>query len=389
MEFAERFEYPLPKLIVEPGKIVAEVKQGDKSNGVLKIRNSGGQSLKGSVCPEDGFISFEATGFEGNSCALEYSICAGEAIAGDILRSRVIVSSNGGEVVVPVVVKVAGLYPEGAPKLRSLAGLAAYARKQPSDAVQFFASRDFEPWLEAIGIEGNNMYSYLRKNNPRLGLESLLVMNRLKHPVRLQAQPRHHEIVEGSVAFVPGSAEIRRLAWGYTEANVRVKHGSGWLLPRKACLTEEDFGEEQTAKFFYDIDPTALAGRRKAADVLLVGDDLEVPIVVKLVPAFVCRLEPAYLTPRARGLVVVENLSGMPAGVSVKASEGFVRLSAPSFVPKMEGGLQLGFGIRLSPIQAAHMVIRKQPTLVATIQIDITQAGRTNTHILPLTVTGF
>ena len=393
-------EYPLPKLVISGDrfindKLIIETTPAGTS-GTLLLKNTGGQTLEGSLASSNPILVLDSEHFKGNLHRLTYSVSAEKHSIGYIVHTSLLVSTSGGERIVPVIIKVIprSLELEGI-RLGNLKDFAAYARKQPQAAAAIFADDTFANWLKEHNPEHIDIYEGMRAApNTRLALESFLVLHKLKNPIVLsvaadtrdkETPSYEHEIIENAMEPVQGAIVLQRQLWGSFEAQARVKYGSAWLSLEKDVITEEDFAGGNTASLAYSIDPTKIRSGR-VSDKIIVGG-ISVDVKVKASPAFACHVKNAYLKTGGRGVLAVRNLSGAPATLELSASDSFIRLDSrdtPLALPA--GNSEIGFTAKLSPIQSAQMLIKKQPTVSGELRVRITQNERVFSKNIGITI---
>ncbi|MCL2852368.1 MAG: DUF5717 family protein [Defluviitaleaceae bacterium] len=392
---APHLEYPLPKLSVSGDnlindKLIIETTPAGTS-GALVIKNAGGQTLEGSLVSAGPMLVLDNTEFRANQFRLAYKVPAGSYAMGEIVHTSILLTTSGGERVVPVIIKVVPrvLELDGA-RLGSLKDFAAYARKQPQAAAAAFVSDEFANWLKEHDTEHIDIYESMRAApNVRLALESFLVMHKLKNPVALSVHGGpvilEHEIIERATTPVHGVITLQRQLWGSFETEAKVKYSSAWLSLAKDIITEEDFAGGNTAGLAYSIDPTKIRSGRVSESIVI--GSTEIGIKVKAGPAFECRVNNAYLKTGSRGALVIRNLSGAPASLELSVSDSFIRLDYKDTVLDVPpGGSEVGFTAKLSPIQSAQMLIKKQPTISGELHVRITQGERVFNKNLSITI---
>ncbi|MCL2617425.1 MAG: DUF5717 family protein [Defluviitaleaceae bacterium] len=386
-------EYPLPKLVLggdrlHSGKLVIETTAAGTS-GAITLKNTGGQTLEGTAVPSGPVLTLESGSFCANSFRLGYSVPPGKYRAGEIIHTGILLRTNGGEMQIPAVVKIVArtLEPDGA-KLTGLKDFAAYARKQPAQAAAVFVSEEFANWLEEHGTAYPDIYRSLRKApSPRLSLEAFLVLHKLKNPVTLSVRgetSREHEVILHARDPLQGSVTLHRGLWGSFEDAVRVKYASAWLVPQKDLITEHDFDGGDTATLTYTINPAKIRTSR-VSDVLTIGS-IEIGVKVKAGADFSCHVNNAYFKTGSRGVLVVRNLSGRPARLELSVSDSFIRPDNKDSRDIPPGETQIGFTAKLSPLQIAQMLIKKQPTITGELYVHISQDDRTFTRTQSVTI---
>ena len=85
-------------------KIAEEV--SDFYSGSFFVKNIGGGLLTGTIITDNDVISFDETDFEGNEYELKYNIDVREYEPNKLLKFNVYIVSNGGEIIIPVFIKV-------------------------------------------------------------------------------------------------------------------------------------------------------------------------------------------------------------------------------------------------------------------------------------------
>jgi len=389
----QKFEYPLPRLTVSGGRIINDkliieaTREG--ISGELVLKNSGGQLLEGALISANPMLTLSAESFSANLYRLAYSVPKNSCDIGEIIHTSLIISSSGGEKVLSVIIKIVPRTLElGGTSIRSLKDFATYARKQPQAAAIAFIGDSFGQWLGEMDTEHTEIYAELRKApNPRLSLEAFLVLHKLKNPVTLSIigspATQEHEIVENVTAPVHGTITLGRSQWGHFEQEVYVKYSSAWLRLAKPIITEDDFAGSNTATVAYSIDPSKIQSGR-VSDKITVGN-LEIGVKVKASPLFVCHLPNAYFKNGNRGKLAIRNLSGGEALLELSASDSFIRLDTKE-ATLPPGDSTFGFTVKLSPIQSAQMLIKKQPTASGEIHARLTQGNRVFTKKMNITI---
>ena len=374
-----RFEYPQPRLSVHSQKILLELKEGEAGEGSLEVRNTGGQVLRGVAYSKNvEFLVIGEGGFEGNNCQISFTVYP-KGRAGDVCQTTIVINSNGGEAKVVVTVRIVS---KATGQPHSLKSLASYAKHSPEEAVRFFVGEGFRPWLEGLGLNYDEaLYDSLRLRGA-LGLESFMVISGIKNCQRFYSEDTECSIVEGEAReAISGELDVRKIGWGCFR--LKIRSDSPWLVPNKSTITEQDFIGDRAQLGFY-IYPSEIGGRRRTVvGKMFLGDSTEVAVRVRILPAFVCTLVPDSLRPGEAGKLIVRNYSGEKAVVEVKASAGFVRFD--NLRTYVQDVAEIGFIIKLSPMQTAQMVLRKRPMMAAHIDVSINQANTTQRLALSVT----
>ena len=399
----QQLEYPLPKLAIigetiQQNKLIIETIP-EETSGSFMIKNTGGQTLSGFLASADPMLVLDNKEFCANQFRVNYKVSANNYNIGEIVYTSILVSTSGGERTIPVIIKIVprSLERQGV-VLGNLKDFAAYARKQPKDAEAVFISDEFALWLRELQTEYLDIYDGMRTApSTSLALESFLVLHKLKNPVALSVREEgslhacqnaltlEHEIIENETSAVHGSITLQRQLWGSFDAKVCVKYGSSWLNLTKSVVTEDDFAGGNTAVLSYSIDPSLIRSGRVSDKIVV--DDIEIAVKVKASPAFECHINNAYLKTGSKGVLLVRNLSGLAAKIELSVSDSFIRPDSKNSVWDIPPGTtEIGFTAKLSPIQSAQMLIKKQPTASGEFCVRITQGGRTFTKNLSVTI---
>ncbi len=138
-------------------KIAEEV--SDFYSGSFFVKNIGGGLLTGTIITDNDVISFDETDFEGNEYELKYNIDVREYEPNKLLKFNVYIVSNGGEIIIPVFIKVLKniFYTDDGYKITDIKSFFSYFKKKPLNAIDIFYSEEFFKWLAKINFQRIDM----------------------------------------------------------------------------------------------------------------------------------------------------------------------------------------------------------------------------------------
>jgi hypothetical protein len=105
---------------------------------------------------------------------------------------------------------------------------------------------------------------------------------------------------------------------------------------------------------------------RYARELIRVGSEAFEVVFKRPQPLFVSLAREGYRF-RDEGALIVENQSGMDCVLEVFCKEGFVRFAERHYV--VNGNMEIPFSIRMSALQSAQLLFRKQPGAGAVIEV--------------------
>ena len=180
MDIYETLEYPLPILSLNPSEISIET--SGKYEGSFHVANVGGSHLSGiiSVKPE-GFLTVSDKEFESNNTQIRFSADLSNFKRGDIINTQIIVSSNGGEMSIPVKMKVMPFVLDVSKDCRitSLQELYDYRKINEPAVIKLFYSSIFRRWLKDLKYKYLDVYDTIVKDkNEDRALKNFFILNK-------------------------------------------------------------------------------------------------------------------------------------------------------------------------------------------------------------------
>ncbi len=362
------FECALPVLQTDIDKILIESRDGYE--GSFKIRNVGGGLLEGEIFSNSNLLSFSPQSFKdvtSEPIIIHYSLNMDFFREGDVIHTECVITGNGGERIIPAIIKITkGVL--GEMKISDLKGFAAYAKKNPIEARSLFTSHEFMMWLFDIGYEPMNVYEkFIKDANKERAMEKFLLFNKLKNRVSLE-----FEELSKSITVTPFEREhkqaiaIRKIGWGYTECTLVSTRP--WLRLDPEKLTKASFDDEGTAYVMLIVDAIGLSKSNDAKVVISENNFLN--LHVKKLPLIKLSIDREAYSSNDKGLIVVENLSGIDSFIEVSTDENFLKLDAKRY--PLQKTTQIPFTVKLSALQSMQMSFAKQPFFTGNITVKTT-----------------
>ncbi len=391
MEAAAQFEYPLPILAIDTDKIVIET--SELYEGSLLVKNAGGGTLSGRITSNVSGLTFSPDTFDTNETRVYYNFTLDLYKTGDIIHSNAVIMSNGGEKYIPIYIKI--LFPTLVTKedavLTDLNDFYDYALKYPAAARQLFVSRDFMIWLVNINYEFPEIFEQLINDpNKERALDNFFILSKLKSRASLAFFDKRLEVrlKPGEKSMYYGSFQLTRLGHGYIEASLHLKNDAPWLRLGRTEISGGDFGTADTLSVSYSVDPLQLKSRFASETVCIAGEGgLELPVAVKTYSPISFRLSKETFIFQDVGEVLVYNNTGVDATVELSCKDSYVKFKARRFFVGAYG--QIPFDIKITALQHAQFVLKKQPCVNTEIYIRAVYGSSVVTRTLRVTVCEF
>ncbi|GHU52198.1 hypothetical protein AGMMS49975_07510 [Clostridia bacterium] len=368
-ELAEMFETPLPSLKISVSRI--DIETSGVSSGKFIIKNEGGGVLRGKILSNSDAVRFSPETFEGNSAVVTYTAELDVYKAGDIIKSAVVITGNGGEKSLPITIKVCPFYLEtkSGERLSSIKDFFKHAQADIENAKNLFVSDDFPKWLGAISYPYIDSYAEIAKDpDITRALDNFFISNRLKahayvvpseNIISVTANPYTNEIVRGRIVF---QKQLR----GFLNVKLLKKHNAPWLTLDKENLTAEDFDYASFADVEYTVDPTRIRSSYSFEEVEAGGSSVKF---------YVKRLEPfnAYLIKESfhmneRGYIAFDSRVSRKVLVEITTNEPALRFDA--FKYELEASsMKMPFVIKLSGVQTAQFMFKQRPYINAEVTV--------------------
>ena len=233
-------EYEVPVLEVSVSEIDKKVHSEKAFKSSFTVFSSNDAPLKGFVYSTNENINIENKTFVGKSQEIHFSIATEYINDGDEVVGEINVVSNGGEVVIPVSIKVESVsYTTSIGELKNLFHFANLVQMNYDEALTIFKSDNFSHIFLQDDFYLLSMYEGLKKSaSINMALEEFLVSANKKQPTKitLSQNQKQYDIVtedEGDTII------ISKENWGYTEIDIIVK--DDFISVTKNKITSDDF----------------------------------------------------------------------------------------------------------------------------------------------------
>lgn len=371
MNIREQFEYPLP--VIKLGQDKLKIKTDRKYRGEIQIHNTGGGILEGRLLSNLKGLGFEPPEFSGNA-KITYTLNLTGVKPGDKILSSILVLSNGGEVKLPVEIQIVRppfMTPENIP-ITSLEDFLTYSKEHSTTAGLLLPSAEFKNWLMSASYPFMEAYELLTGDpNKERALDNFFIISGLKERTTIVAleDKADFDIRPYETEPIPAALPVRKNIWGHFEGELKVRHGSPWLTLMSSRLTSEDFNENHTALIRYHIEP-ALLEQPFNRDSIMIGELLEIPVTVKKRPGLAFALSKESYAFQDSGEILVKNLSGKDLILEITPQDDFVRFEGKRYF--VSDVAAIPFQTKITGLQAAQLLLKKQPVIQTNIQIKTT-----------------
>jgi len=316
----------MAKITCNVSKIAEEVIES--YNGGLVIRNLGGGLLYGNIMADDECVSFDETEFEGNEIELKYNIDVKNCTAKKFLKFNIYIVSNGGEVIIPVFIKVLKdiFYTDDNYKIVEIKDLFSYYKKKPKKAVNVFYSEEFMDWLLKIDFEYVDVVKFILKDvNRERAIENFFILSKLKKRclfeiieknINISVKPFQTDILSGSVV-------ILKKGYGYIYKELKLKYDSKWFKIKKSIITSDDFDDENRCYINYEINPKLIDGNF-SRECIIIDENTEAKINITKLPKIVVSLSSEIYEYDDFGSVIIENNCGKDLIFEFSSKDSFI-----------------------------------------------------------------
>ena len=388
MEVRQALEYPLPSISVGVTELTIETTNGREKalvgEAAFLVRNSGGGMLECRIVSSVDCLTFMPNKWENNrqEVVCKFSPDTSESWKpGEVRTFSAMIHSNGGEAILPVIVKIAKmaiLTSEGV-TISNLYDFYAYTMNYPEESKELFLSEEFNKLLNAISFPYIDAYTMLTKEpNISRALDNFLILAELKKATSLSVVQDEIEHRTLNNTIIHGSFEILKSDEGYVETNITTAYGASWLT-----LSDLDHG----GKLGYSIDPILIKGRYARERIIIKAESVStsevyVDIIFKRPDPLAAWLSRETYRYQDEGTITLENRAGNPLQIEISCGESFVRFFQQRY--EVDDEIEIPFIIKLSALQSAQMLFRKIPSLQAKIDIKSTFKGTQITKSLTL-----
>ncbi len=384
LQLIEQLEYPLPKIKCSIDKLIIE--SPGQFESYFYIENIGNGLLEGSIFANSSFIKFEPLTFSGNKVKINYVLEMKRYKISDIIRAEAVIISNGGEVVLPIIIKIVahGVYTKNGVKISSLKDFLNYSKKYPLEAKEFFSSNEFYFWLVSTGYEFMDIFDTIaRDSNKERAMENFLILNKLKKkPSLLVSKTEIEHVIEYSNREILNfSLPIKKTGKGYIYERVYTQDESNWLAISKDNINSSDFeiipaanangiNDDETSgyeltKLNYFIN-TALISK-SVSNKILIGDSISINISVRRKSALIAKASKEMFSFEDSGTINIINNCNKDIVIETYSDDSFIKLEGKRYF--IGETAKIPFNIKFSALQLAQLALKKQPIVNTEIYI--------------------
>ncbi|MDR3090763.1 MAG: DUF5717 family protein [Clostridiales bacterium] len=371
--FAEALELPPPKLLVEnAGQTGLIIEAAGAASGSLTVKNAGGGRLFGRVESNARWLSFNPPRFEGARASIAYTADLSGFKPGDTARTTAVITSSGGEAVIPVLARAAPFAltpPGGEAPIAGLREFYKYARREPAAAEALFFSAEFEEFLRKTDYPRISSYIEIIKDSgePERAMDNFFILNGLKKRAKISPEEESvtSEVNPYSGEAVSGRLVFSRSAQGYISEEITA--GSAWLELHKTRLTSGDFDEKGKAAVPYVI-YTEKIPEGESFCVVKAGP-AETRVYLRKLPPFSLKMPKEVFSVNEKGYILLENNAGKEILIEVSSSDPCLRFESSRF--SAVAGAKIPFVVKPTATQLAQFVFRQRPFIPAVITVNV------------------
>ena len=393
------YEYPLPVLDVSLGTNAGAVSGAiniearDAYTGRIKVKNTGGGTLKGHVISRVQGLTFVPAAWEGNIQEIIYTFAPQDTAlsAGQVMDGHIFITSNGGEEEIPVSVKLTkmSLTTSGGFTIANLMDFYKFSQINPTEAKKIFTDSEFYMLLLAMGYEYMEVYESLHKDaNRDRAMDNFFILSGIKGQTALRVENPHFEFIQNPMdrAFLHGVIRVKKSDDGFVEAAVAAKSSSSWLTLSANRLSAGDFNGKNEAEITFSINPSQIASKY-ACETVLIGSESSkesCEIVYRRMHPVTFKLNREAYRYEDNGKLEIVNNTGRTMQVEVFCPESYIRFFARSYAVGEYG--EIPFDVKLSAFMSAQLFFRKTPYMETVIEIKASVPGQVFKKTLPLIV---
>ena len=392
----DKFEHPQPALSADTDSLFIETK--DSYKGHIKIKNTGGGVLRGSIISRCRGLTFEPPEFEGNNQTIVYTFnvqMAGLGI-GESVRAKFFITSNGGEKEIPVSAKLTkmSISTHDGHTIANIYDFYEYSLTHAAQARRLFTDSEFYMLLLASGYRYMEVYESLHKDaNRERAMDNFFILSGLKKKTELSVVGEYGESgnrlefsqAPGKSETILGEFHVRKSDTGFVEAPLVLRDNAPWLSLSSGKLTTADFDETNTATVNFTIDPAKIENNFAQEQILIGASDISaIEIVYRRLPPLVLRLNRDSYRYADNGSIEVINNTGEEVQISVFCPESYIRFQSHNRNFGARG--EIPFDVKLSTFMNAQMLFRKLPFMQTVIEVKAQIPGREIKKTLPIIV---
>ncbi len=245
----ETFEYEIPRLVLEPAFLKAEVKKNELLRGSILVSHPEGKRCRGFVYSSNPRLFIETADFYSPRTEIRYQADLTGLEEGQKAEGKLTICSDLGEYSIPYCFTVQK--EEKVEQGMDIDSLSDLARTDFMAAADIYASDEFGDYLKKGKFETYTIWKALpRDDEPRRALEQFLISEDKKDIIELSLSANNHRIInpEGTVLE---EVMLTKSSWGYME--IEVSSDARFLRVEKKDFTTEEFiGSQWPIRYIVD-----------------------------------------------------------------------------------------------------------------------------------------
>lgn len=249
------FEYPLPKIQVDLQKI--SINTSNQTEGKFNIKNIGGGELKGQVLTNTNCIILHNEVFESNNIDIHYYITPSIYNNGDFIKSEIIIISNGGEIIIPIEIKIfkSNYLQYVNNKFYTIKEFYDFYTKNHKEAIKLFNSFEFVIWLKNIKFKHIDIVeNFLKDSNKQRAIDNFFVLSKVKEKASffiLENKIIYDYYTLNDETF--GNIKLKLDGQGYFENKILKDNNCDWFFIQNEIINSKDFDENGEFNLKYKI----------------------------------------------------------------------------------------------------------------------------------------
>jgi len=368
MNLIEQLELPLPTIEADMEKLYIET--ATSYTGIFNIRNVGGGKLSGFSQCNKNCVTFSPSEFEGNKVQIEYFINIAAYNSGEVIRTEILIASNGGEIIIPCIIKIIApaIETEDGMKITSLKEFYVYSKKYILEARQLFSESKFKEWLYSINYEYMDIYEYLVKDaNKERAMYNFFILNKLKKKTTIEVEEKNVQIKVGYYqrSKFLNLIKVKRSDGGFVEYDVKLKNNCRWISLSKNKLIVSDFKDSNMADVMYSIDSSKLSDKN-AVDYIMIGDEV-IRVNIKRESLIDLGISKESFKFVDEGSILVGNNSEKQVVIEISTNSSLVRFENKKYI--VNESAEIPFVIKLNAFLSTQLALKKQPIVTGEIYV--------------------
>lgn len=376
------FEYPLPVLKTEIEKLALNI--SNLYDGIINIENTGGGILAGQISANFEYIMFEPSDFEGNSIQVKYNINVSNYSKQDKIQFNIIISSSGGEKIIPVFINKTEdcfIMPDNT-KINTLKEFLNYSKDHPLDSRRILGDSEFIFWLKRLEFEHMDILEHLvNDSNKERALDNFFVLSGLKKKADIIPVSKKFEIRIPNTTneIIDGDILIKKVGWGYINANICLEGNPDWLTLSTNKITSKNFGNSDEFIVHYFVNTALIQNAYQKAKIIFEYNKIfSVDICVTKACPIKIKLSKECFDFNDKGTLVVENYSYEKILIELDCKDNFIKFEKDFY--SIFGKTEIPFYIKLTALAKTQMDLTKKPVIKSMLNIQTTVKDKSYTH---------